>query len=181
MFTFVCMNVMQRITCLILLLFSTTSIGQIGNNVPLDQVRKLNSISFGFENYAPNNPINGGNYIYIGYAKKFNDNISAFVKLSTDLVPLSFEDFFAEGGFKFYRKMGRSNHPNLGLSYLYDLGQNSETKNDGVVKLRIALMSGVDKKKNRFSFDVLPISINYSLNNEKLSMGYEFFAINFKF
>lgn len=164
-----------------LILLSSSVFSQSNNGAQLPPVRKLNSFSLGFENYASNFPINGGNYLYIGYGRIHSDNFSSFIKVSTDLVPLSFEDFFAEAGFKLYSKTGRSNHPNLGISYLYDLNQEDNFKNDGIVKFRFALLSGVDKKKNRFSFDVLPFSLNYSITNEKLSMGYEFFAINLKF
>lgn len=175
------MKATYRLSSILFLLIATSTIGQINNDPQVAINRKLNAITIGFENYAPNAPINGGNYLYAGYSRKFNDKISAFIKVSTDLVPLSFEDFFTEAGFKFYRKLGRSNHPNIGVSYLYDALQDDITKNDGIVKFRIALISGIDKKKNRFTFDVLPISLNYSLTNEKLSMGYEFFAINVNF
>lgn len=138
--------------------------------------KRRHDFSLGFENYALNGSISGGNYVYGGYGFVLSRSTTIFTKFGTNLVPTSFDDGLVELGINYHFKISGKLRPTVGFSYQKEFSHSFHDK--GFYKARISLI-GRSKRSRRF--ELLPISLLYSPDTKKFSLAYELISIGVRF
>lgn len=137
-----------------------------------------NEISFGLENYAQTNELNGGNYIFASYHHEIFYKLSLGAKISSDLTPHSFEDVVGNIGIRYNTAKNMDGFNQLfGLYYCHN--RNSINGNADFINLEISLLNYCSD--DVIEIDFFPIGLLYSLDAEKLSLMYKFIGFKFRF